>query len=125
MAGRGPVEDRLDLGLVARVRDQVWRVVVAAAEGTNDVAVGLAVGVRGALGAVAREDLRKGRGRLDSRSPEVRRPGRHAVLDLAGPEAQTLARHTSNLRHLLARRALLVKSPSPMVSPLVHGGYCP
>src|SRR5205085_26223 len=103
----------------------VWRVVVAAAEGTDDVAVGLAVGVRCALGGVGREDLREGRGGLDARSSQLRRSRRHTVLDLAGPEAQTLARLTSNLRHLLARRALLVKSPSPMVSPLVHGGYCP
>ena len=40
-----PVDERLQLRLAGRVRDHVGQVVEASAEGTHDVAIGLAVGV--------------------------------------------------------------------------------
>ena len=45
----------------------------------------------------------------------------YLVPRLAGASPESLATQGD----LLARRSLLVKSPSPMVWPLAHGGYCP
>ena len=55
LLGRAPVDDPCDVVLVARARDQVGRMVIAAAEGFDQVPVRLAACVGDALIRVVRE----------------------------------------------------------------------
>lgn len=86
VAGR-PRQDRDDLGLRARSRDDIGRVRVVATEATELVAVALAVGVAGTLGALAGGkavergwELDAGRRQLDSLSGS-------RILEVADREA--------------------------------------
>ena len=57
-----PVEHRRDVGLVARIGDDIGRVGVIAGEAAHVVGIGLAVGVRGAVVALARAERPRGGG---------------------------------------------------------------
>jgi hypothetical protein len=83
-----PSEHRLDLRFVARKRDNVGDVVEAAAEGANDVAVGLSVGVGGAIEDSCRAELREPGGRLEARRRKLDVLERDRQLDVRGPEAE-------------------------------------
>src|SRR5919197_5286191 len=81
--GRTPIEDPLDLVLVAGVRDEVRRIVDLPAKAADDVAVGLAQRMRYPLVAIAGEDLTEGTRRLDPRRRQIDRFERHRLLHLA------------------------------------------
>jgi hypothetical protein len=66
VGGAGPLEHRLDPGLVHRMGDDVGRVVKAAPEGADDIAVGAAVGVKGALVGVGAADRAQGGGGVEA-----------------------------------------------------------
>ena len=113
-ADGAPVEQPRHVGLVARARDHVGRVVDLAAEGAHHVAVGPAVGVGGALVGVGRADLGQRRGRLEPRGAGARGPSsRHRALDLRGPEAEVLAGRRGGGGYLGGGRLLVLVAPAP------------
>ena len=119
-----PVEHGLELSLVPRVSDHVGKMVEAAAEGPHDVAVGLAVGMRGTLVRVAAADPRKAAWRLDPgrRQVQVVEPDRR--FDVDGREAQMPARRARRLLDLCGRRLLVLEPPAPeLEAPLAHGRH--
>ena len=95
---RRPLEHALDVGLVARARDDVGRVVEAAAERAHDVAVGLARRRARARVVACRSSRspRASRGRLDPR-----RRQRDAVERRPAPRAP--ARRSRGARRAPAR----------------------
>ena len=110
---RAPFEHGLALALVARERDHVRRVVEAAAEGAHDVAVGLAVGVRGALVQLGRADLGERGRRLEPRRRQLHVLERYRALDLGVAEAEVRADRGRGLEHMLVRRLLVLEAPAP------------
>ena len=88
-AGFGtPREHALELALVVREGDHVRRVVEPAAKGAHDVAVGLAVGVRGAVVYAGRADPGERRRRLETGCRQLDVLERDRQLDLLRSESE-------------------------------------
>ena len=116
-----PVEHGLELSLVPRVSDHVGKMVEAAAEGPHDVAVGLAVGVRGALVRVAAADPRKAAGGSIRGAGRSRSSSRTGDSTSTRREAQMPARRARRLLDLCGRRLLVLEPPAPeLEAPLAH-----
>ena len=112
-----PFEHALDVGLVARARDDVGRVVDPPAERAHDVAVGAAVRVPHALVAVARADRRERAWRR--RQPRGRQLDRRQLdrpLRIGRAEAEVLRQPAGRLPHLLVRERLVRQPPAPVVA---------
>jgi hypothetical protein len=112
-----PLEQRLDVALVPGPRHQVGRVVDPPAEGTHEVAVGAAVGVRDTLVAIVADYVRQRRGRLEPRLGQVDRVEGHGLLDLVAAEAEPLADTRSGGLEVGARRLGALPAPPPVLAP--------
>jgi hypothetical protein len=118
--GRGhvgaPLEEVLDIALVARVSHHIRWMVEAATKGPHHVAVGASVGMKRALIRIATAYRRQRSGRLEARrrEPHILQPRR--ALDLRRPEAQLLAGAEANPLDLLGRGLLVLQPPAPELS---------
>ena len=111
---RGPGQHALDVGLVARVGDDVGRMVEAAAEGADEVDVALAVGVARAIVGVGRADHGQGVGRLDARRGQRDLGQRHRLLDVGRAEAEVFDQARRRRADLVGRRTLVLVPPAPV-----------
>ena len=117
---RAPFEKSDDVGFAAGEGHEIGRIRELAARRAHDVAVGLAVAVRGAVVGCAREQLGEGARRGDARRPqrdllEARR-GRDAQLRL--PEARS--QRAADPGRLLLARPRALEPPSPEAAARGH-----
>ena len=132
--GRAPLEQALDVRLVARVRDEVRRALEAAAEAAHDVQIGLAEGVRGARVIVGRADVARARPGSRRAAPRAARrssatgcsgspsamPSRSASAGTAARACSALGCWSSRPHPQCLRRALFTRASlcSPGRAPL-------
>ena len=117
-----PGEDPLEVGLVAGPGDDVRRAGELAAEAADDVAVGLAERVRGAVVVVGAAEVRERAGRLDPRRAQLDRVQRDRLGDLLAPEPEPLADAGRRRFELLAPERRGLPAPAPVLA-AVGGGY--
>jgi hypothetical protein len=117
-----PLEHRPELVLVAWVGDRIRRMVEAPAERAHDVAVGLAVGVRGALVGVRGADLGELGRRLEPRRRKLDVLQRNRLLGLGVAEAQHGRHRHGGRPDLVVGELLVLVSPAPVLAAALRGG---
>ena len=122
---RAPLEHPLDVGLIARARDEVGRMVEVPAKAADDVRVGLAQGVRGARVVVVGADVRQRRRRAAMRggaqlapTPAPPGPRPRRARSRGAPPAPP-----ADVAQLRGRRLLVLEAPAPVLAPTAaHAG---
>ena len=116
-----PVEQALELVLVAGMHHGVGWVVELAAEAAHDVAIRLPQRVRRARVAVHGRDLGQRVGDLDPRRAQRDVLERDGPLDLGLAEPEVRSQAERRLADLLERRLLILVAPPPVLEPPIHG----
>ena len=116
--GGAPLEQALDIGLVARARDEVGRVLEVPAEAAHDVAVGLAERVGGARVRVGASRSRRAPAGIATRgAASATRSRLTGCSSSPGGKPSCAASAGAPARSLLGRGLLVLKSPTPVLAP--------
>ena len=116
---RAPLEQQLELALLARSRDEVGRMRKRAAKAAHDVHVGLSERVRGTRVAVGDADRREPGRRLERRRAQLRALQRQRLVELADrdPEIlEALRDRRCAVSQRISRGLLILISPSPVLA---------